>query len=238
MVDFSFVSRATDAGHSIGKTPDGSVYTWGTHNQLGALGRKGKPKVPTLLPHLSARLVAAGGHADAGHTVIVDTNHQLWVTGCDRWQQLGLGSAKGGAAGYTWGAVFRNGLVRNDFVTTYLQELDPSATIRDVAVGGDHTVVLSSNQRDVVTFGKGAEGQLGLNEKRFVSAPMRSPILSKGTVSAVCAIQDCSLTLSEQGNVLNQTGKCRRTLESFKSALQVCKDQARQKGLLPSEETR
>ena len=45
---------------------------------------------------------AAGGGPDAGHTVLVDDRGDLWACGCDRWQQLGLGSSLTGAAGYTW----------------------------------------------------------------------------------------------------------------------------------------
>mmetsp|Transcript_28650 Transcript_28650/g.41652 ORF Transcript_28650/g.41652 Transcript_28650/m.41652 type:complete len:99 (-) Transcript_28650:140-436(-) len=81
-------------------------------------------------------------------------------------------------------------------------------TIRDVALGWDHTVVLSSNQRDVYVFGKGGDGQLGLSGKPFVSGPAKSVELSSKNTSskhnndsssnsdntaAVCAIRRCSM---------------------------------------------
>jgi alpha-tubulin suppressor-like RCC1 family protein len=133
-----------------------------------------------------------GGFGSAGHTAILDTEGRLWVCGCDRWQQLGLGSSQSGSSGYTWtgGRLWQEQLQLNTHVVTLLQTLDPSlgslstssATaaittaasdkddqsrryIRDVALGGDHTVILSANKRDVITFGKGAEDQLGLSSK-------------------------------------------------------------------------
>jgi len=40
--------------------------------------------------------VAAGGAKDAGHSAAVDINGGVWTWGCDRWQQLGLGSSDTG----------------------------------------------------------------------------------------------------------------------------------------------
>lgn len=45
--------------------------------------------------------VYTGGTKDSGHTALVDEDGGLWMAGCDRWQQLGLGSSFTGAAGYT-----------------------------------------------------------------------------------------------------------------------------------------
>ena len=56
----------------------------------------------------------------------------------------------------------------------FMNETSGTNKIRDVALGGDHTVVLSGNQHDVYTFGKGGEGQLGVMGKPFVSAPVKS----------------------------------------------------------------
>mmetsp|Transcript_59864 Transcript_59864/g.88862 ORF Transcript_59864/g.88862 Transcript_59864/m.88862 type:complete len:131 (+) Transcript_59864:123-515(+) len=122
-------------------------------------------------------------------------------------------------------------------------------TIRDVALGWDHTVVLSSNQRDVYVFGKGGDGQLGLSGKPFVSAPAKSVELSsKNTsskhnsesssnsdkIAAVCAIRHCSLTLNEKGDILKQVGQCRKlhTMEEMRKSLDGCAMRAKRNGLL------
>lgn len=243
---FSFTAHAVDAGHSVGITAAGGIaYTWGRTNNLGQLGRQGKAKVPAPVRIADVVVVVkaafVGGMSDSGHTVILDPSGGMWVTGCDRWQQLGLGSPNGGAGGYTWsaGKVFQTTFQRNTFVPEFVKRLNGggAATIRDVALGGDHTVVLSSNQRDVVTFGKGGEGQLGLKEKRFLSAATRSSVLSSSSsnddpIAAVCAIEHCSLTLDETGAILNKAGKCRTTQQSFKAALDACRKRAAGYGLI------
>lgn len=188
-----------------------------------------------------------GGMSDSGHSALLDSNGHLWLAGCDRWQQLGLGSSSAGSAGYTWnqGRIWRTAFVRNGFLATALPQVTISTTnptptttgnsgrlIRDVALGGDHTVVLSSNQKDVYVFGKGAEGQLGVDGKPFVSAPTRSKVLSssddKPDIAAVCAIKNCSLTLNQQGGVLSKAGKCR----GIEKSLVKCIRRAEFHGLL------
>lgn len=206
-----------------------------------------------------------GGFGSAGHTAILDTEGRLWVCGCDRWQQLGLGSSQSGSSGYTWtgGRLWQEQLQLNTHVVTLLQTLDPSLGssstsstaaaaavgandnddqsrryIRDVALGGDHTVILSANKRDVITFGKGAEDQLGLSSKPFVSSPTKSKSLSSkngSNVSAVCAHRSCSLTLGDTGQVISMTGKCSLELSGMKKALDMCRKRAHVSGLIRKE---
>jgi len=168
-----------------------------------------------------------GGTKDAGHSAVLDENNQLWVTGCDRWQQLGLGSASAGAAGYTWkdGALWQESFQRNDFILELMKEkCGDGVEIKDVAIGGDHTVVLADNKKDVFTFGKGSEGQLGLGGKPFVSSPVHSKELSssKNNIASVCAIRHCSFTLGDDGEVLQKVGRCRFESEFIRRLLQSC----------------
>lgn len=70
----------------------------------------------------------AGGMPDSGHSAVVDSLGQLlWLAGCDRWQQLGLDSPGAGAGGYIWksGKIPRPTFVGNDFVPSFLRNLDP-----------------------------------------------------------------------------------------------------------------
>ena len=96
-------------------------------------------------------------------------------------------------------------------------------------MGGDHTLVLASNQRDVYAFGKGGEGQLGLVGKPFVSSHVRSTVLSKPGTSAVCSIEACSITLNETGEMHAQAGNCRKTLSQV---LKACQTRAAKDGLI------
>ncbi len=238
----SYLSTSLDgSGHSIGITADGLAYSWGRSNSFGQLGRSGKSKVPLPITTLEVKSVRAytGGTRESGHSAILDTNGYLWLTGCDRWQQLGLGSSNSGAAGYTWkeGRIWQEQFQRNGYLDTIIRDRlsvtekkDGSSPIRDVALGADHTVVLLSNQRDVYAFGKGGEGQLGLHGKPFVSTPVRSTILSEKDreIYAVCAIHHCSMTLDLNGQILKKTGKCNL---DYKQALDACIKRKRKDGL-------
>ena len=228
------------------------------HVILGQLGRPGKTNriLPALFSNpslgdaratvgpahveIKASKVYIGGTKDAGHSAVLDNEGNLWLTGCDRWQQLGLGSSVSGASGYTWknGALWHETFQRNHFLLQLIKEKSgASVGIRDVAVGGDHTVVLADNQRDVYSFGKGAEGQLGTVTKPFVSCPVVAKELSlkqdeNKKIAAVCAIRHCSFTLDEDGNVLRRTGKCRMNQTVILNAVKACRDNAMKDSLL------
>lgn len=240
--DFVHVASSVDGSQqSVGITESGDVYTWGRSNEMGQLGRTTKSRQDCKTPSKANKLAEdmkairgfAGGLSESGHTAVLDSVGNLWLAGCDRWQQLGMGSSQGGASGYTWekGRIWRDFFTRNDFLVDLMKKKD--GTIRDVALGGDHTVVLSSNKSDVYAFGKGGEGQLGLVGKPFVSAPIRSTELSssKADVAAVCAIRHCSMTLDENGKVLKKAGRCRLKAE-MKEALTACIRRAAEDGLL------
>jgi alpha-tubulin suppressor-like RCC1 family protein len=242
---FVHVASSVDGSQqSVGITATGHVYTWGRSNEMGQLGRNTESrkdcKTPSQVKLDDVKAVRgfAGGMNESGHTAVLDSSGNLWVAGCDRWQQLGLGSAEGGASGYTWenGRIWRECFTRNDFLKALMKKRDGS--IRDVALGGDHTIVLSSNKRDVYAFGKGGEGQLGLVGKHFVAASVRSTILSssKEEIAAVCAIRNCSLTLDDTGKVLEKAGRCRMT-EEMMNGLSACINRATRDGLLVRDST-
>jgi len=161
---------------------------------------------------------------------------------------LGLGSPNGGSTGYTWkgGRLWQTQFQRADYVIELLQQLDPNLGkqqnnmsennprrwIRDVALGGDHTVILSSNKKDVVVFGKAGEGQLGLTSKPWVSSPSKSKILSSSSpdIAAVCAFRFCSMTLDDNGQMKSSVGKCSK----LRKALELCQKRAVESGLIDS----
>ena len=135
--------------------------------------------------------------------------------------------------------------MRNGHVVELLRRMDSGVDargsmsssggcVRDVALGGDHTLVLSSNKKDVVAFGKGGEGQLGLSFKPWVSSPARSKVLSSSSsdIAAVCAFRHCSWTLDEDGEVKDMTGKCDKEAKGMIRALKYCEKRARESGLL------
>jgi len=257
-----FVSVAKGWRHSIGITVDGKVFSWGKTNDVGQLGRdeNDDEKIPVRQPgNVPIPVIARSAYCSqgcssgSGHSGIIDENGQLWMAGCDRWQQLGLGSSNGGSSGYTWigGKLWQERFVPSTAILDLMKKSSSSTsspsnttstptktTIRDVALGGDHTLILSSNQRDVYGFGKGGDGQLGLVGKPYVSAPIKSKILSEDPhrgelLSAVGAVKNCSITLDTTGSIRRTAGKCRRMDKVLlHQALQDCIERAKHDGLI------
>ena len=103
---FIRTSKAQEAGHTFGITSNNIANSYChnskvCNNELGQLGRSGdvNTPLPAALVHdgneSSAAFAYTGGFPSSGHSAILDIRGYLWVTGCDRWQQLGLGSSDG-----------------------------------------------------------------------------------------------------------------------------------------------
>eukprot|EP00520_Triparma_pacifica_P003211 CAMPEP_0118670012 /NCGR_PEP_ID=MMETSP0785-20121206/21214_1 /TAXON_ID=91992 /ORGANISM="Bolidomonas pacifica, Strain CCMP 1866" /LENGTH=108 /DNA_ID=CAMNT_0006564747 /DNA_START=189 /DNA_END=512 /DNA_ORIENTATION=+ len=106
------------------------AYTWALGNKgnrFGQLGRGRQPAAeatklmePGIVAEISVKVKFAytGGTKDSGHTAFLDQSGGLWMAGCDRWQQLGLGSPGAGAAGYTWGGgkIWQSKFMRNEAI--------------------------------------------------------------------------------------------------------------------------
>ena len=232
---FIHISKNKDSCHAIGITSDGDAYSWplyekkSTINEFGQLGQGTKKTFGIIPINVKVCKAYTGGTDESGHSALLDeTRQKLYLCGCDRWQQLGLGSHHGGSLGYTWkgGNLWQTTFKLNEFLNEWIKE----DTIRDVALGGDHTIVLTENSRDVIAFGRGSEGQLGGYGKPFVSAPIRSKLLSGKQVSAVCAVQNCTVALKENGTILKMVGKCNG--KEIQSSLKRCIQQSKLDGLL------
>lgn len=258
--DFESIRKSNDnIKNFIGISLEGQVFTWGKCNHLGQLGRSGKAShvLPAQFSNpahedritengntrnlsstevqIKASKVYTGGTKDAGHSAVIDSEGSLWLTGCDRWQQLGLGTSVSGASGYTWknGRLWHESFQKNIFLPQLMQ-----TGIRDVAIGGDHTIVLSENQKDVYSFGKGAEGQLGIVTKPFVNCSARSKELSSSNdrkIAAVCAIRHCSFTLDDKNKILKMVGKCKIDKNILMNAGKDCQEKALKDGLVVLE---
>lgn len=83
-----------------------------------------------------------------------------------------------------------------------------------------------TTSKDVYCWGRGGQGQLGVAGVPFVSAPVKSIELSGGEgVAAVCALQDCTATVNEDGKIVKHVGKCSKALvEGFRECLRAAKD--------------
>ena len=177
-----------------------------TSNRFGQLGRGRSCSLcaaPVALPAPCVD-VSAGGGKDAGHSAAVTATGEVYTWGCDRWQQLGLGSPEAGAAGYTW--------AKGSIWQWEPQRAFVPALVQHVACGNDHTVALARDGCTVFTWGRGEHGQLGRDRALFVGAPARSAALSHRAgdpdIALVAAIGNCSATVDNGGNIIRAVGKC------------------------------
>lgn len=245
--DPRFICIARGTRHSIGIDAEGVAHSWGKSNSLGQLGRSTKDasaKTPGPITGLPQRIrkayVSQGNDSASGHSALIDDSGMLWMSGCDRWQQLGLGSSEAGSTGYTWkgGKLWHDKFVLSNHVADLMKKNTTNITtttttseerIRDMALGGDHTLILG-NDGTVYAFGKGGDGQLGLVGKPFVSAPVKSTKLSSPLVAAVCAIQACSATMDSRGSILRKEGKCISTMVT--TGIEECIERSKDDGLV------
>ena len=85
-------------------------------------------------------------------------------------------------------------------------------------------------------WGKGAEGQLGIFTKPFVSCPVRAKELSstraEPKIAAVCAVRHCSFTLDENNEIMKRFGKCRLEKDLLLKAVRDCREKVDKHGLV------
>ena len=90
-------ATTSDRGNRFGQLGRGTA---GTKKDAAAFTEQ--PMEMVLPPEVSkARVVAAaaGGGGDGGHSALVLEDGSVLTCGCDRWQQLGLGSSLAGRLG-------------------------------------------------------------------------------------------------------------------------------------------
>lgn len=128
--------------HTVALSSGGVIFSWGG-NEFGQLGTgvKGEKNTsPTIVQSLlncPVIQVVAGGC----HTMALTISGSLFAWGCNNSGQLGLGDNKAR-------------------LSPTKVPLLCDESVRHVALGEHHTVVLAANQR-VFTFGAGTSGQLG-----------------------------------------------------------------------------
>ena len=209
---------AESATHSLAITADGGVEATpltASGNRFGQCGdgsaeRRCEMRTRRVGGLTGVVAVAAGGGIDAGHSLAVTRHGDTYAWGCDRWQQLGLGSAEAGAVGYTWegGKLWQ----------TAPRRVEALRGIVDVAAGADHSLALARDGQ-VYAWGRGNDGQLG--DRAFVGPPRRLAALSASksrTPIAVGAQNACSCAIFDDGSI-GCVGACARVGAALREAL-------------------
>lgn len=128
---------AAGSQHTVVRTPDGSVWTWGAnvYGQLGDGTTTQRTTPAQVLPLSNIVAVAAG----AEHTLALESNGTVWAWGRNNNGQVG------------------DGTITNRLVPTAVASLPPIAAI---AAGSSHSVALATDG-SIWTWGYNFNGQLG-----------------------------------------------------------------------------
>lgn len=153
-------------GHTMALSVDGRVFTWGRdeYGQLGQGTRSLDAEHPNPVLGLRDKRVVAIA-AGAFHSVALTEDGQVWTWGLNRDGALGHGTLSD---------------TRSPKLVTALQ----SDKVVAIAAGGNHTAALTASG-EVFMFGKGRDGQLGLNEVAYRWDPRRVPSL-QNVVALTC----------------------------------------------------
>lgn len=149
LVPSKITSVAAGACHSLALDSDGKIWTAGNNidGQLG-VDNSGFQKSfrPVILGSISsAKIVSIV--TSSGHSLALDDNNKLWVTGNNFGGQLGLGDKEN----------------RFSFEPVTIAGFAPNVTIKSIAAGVQHSLVLTSDGKLWVA-GSNMRGQLGLGE--------------------------------------------------------------------------
>jgi hypothetical protein len=192
-------------GHCLAIDDEGVTYSWATRKgggKKGVLGRvalsggsgveeeRENPHIPAgeEVPAPISFNGVKGLNCACGdnHSLVVGTDGEVWTFGSDRWMQLGLASWNKGASHQ----------LHPQRVTAF-DKLQLKAAW--AVCGGDHTVVVTTDGQ-IVAWGRGKEGQLGLEGNPFTSQPKvisGTTCLPSGRPVAVAAALQCTVVAFE-----------------------------------------
>jgi alpha-tubulin suppressor-like RCC1 family protein len=178
--------------HSVVVSSDGGVFAWGCNNfgQIGD-GTFGNRNVPVgvnmsgVLMGKRITRVAAGEY----FTVVISSDGEVFSWGKNDNGELGDGT----------------NVTKNMPIAVDLSGVISSKNIKEIAVGRDHTVVLS-NDSFVFAWGSNGNGQLGdgtLNQRYVPIAVNSSGVLSGKVISHVSAGDSFTVVVSSDGKVFS-----------------------------------
>jgi alpha-tubulin suppressor-like RCC1 family protein len=197
-------------GLTLALQKDGTVWAWGC-NQYGELGNGTAGEcqsVPTPVVGLSDVISVAAGYF-FGSALRRDGTVWEWGLGLstsgERFNRVTPVQSQGingvtslGAGGYTLAAVRGDGKAWNWQTGRSPEMLTSETTFKKVAVGGQHTLLLSAGQA-VLAFGKNDAGQVGNGTTISQSSP--TAIIQSPAIADIATGNGHSIAIDTAGGV-------------------------------------
>lgn len=140
-----FTNIACGWDFSCGVTDDNFLFVWGS-NSNGELGLP-KDHFPEILKPFRLQVNACAVSMGLRHTAIINSKGEVWITGCGRHGQLGLGED----------------ILSSD---RFLQ-VPKLGKISHIACGQNHTTAWCSDEKALYVWGDNRHGQLLLDKEKY-----------------------------------------------------------------------
>lgn len=140
-----FTNIACGWDFSCGVTDDHFLFVWGSnsHGQLGLPKEHFSACVKPIRLQVKASVVSMG----LRHTAIINTKGEVWITGCGKYGQLGLGKDIQSVDRFT--------------------QVTNIGKMSHIACGQKHTVAWSTDENALYVWGDNKHGQLVLNSEKY-----------------------------------------------------------------------
>ncbi|XP_028157544.1 ultraviolet-B receptor UVR8-like [Ostrinia furnacalis] len=140
-----FTNIACGWDFSCGVTDDNFLFVWGS-NSNGELGLP-KDHFPEVVKPFRLQVNACEVSMGLRHTAIINSKGEVWITGCGRHGQLGLGDE----------------LKSSD----RFQQVPKLGKISHIACGQNHTTAWCSDEKALYVWGDNRHGQLLLDKEKY-----------------------------------------------------------------------
>ncbi|XP_049881481.1 uncharacterized protein LOC126377711 [Pectinophora gossypiella] len=178
----TFTNIACGWDFSCGVTNSQLLLVWGSNSN----GQLGLPKEHFPEPQKPVRLQVNACAVSMGlrHTAIINSKGDVWVTGCGKHGQLGLG--------------------KDILSSDRFQQVPKIGRISHVACGQNHTISWSSEEHALYVWGDNRHGQLLLGAEKFkkIFVPQKIDIDVKRNVKKLLSGWTNALLWLENGELL------------------------------------
>ncbi|KAL4712992.1 hypothetical protein ACJJTC_012062 [Scirpophaga incertulas] len=140
-----FIKITCGWNFSCGVTDDNFLFVWGS-NKYGELGLP-KEHFPQEVKPVRLQVNAFDVSMGLRHSAIINSKCEVWITGCGRHGQLGLGPT----------------VLSSD----RFQRVPRLGKISHIACGQNHTTAWSSDENAIYVWGDNRHGQLLLNIEKY-----------------------------------------------------------------------